>query len=128
MRLLRQPRGCCANPVLVAATDQRLHPLPLPNRPFIGGTGREGVRSEERAEQRLAPGGGAPCPGAPKGSKRRDGRSPLPRSGESYKPQPLHRKTYCPGKATAEEQLYRSDSQSLRVGAPRRLALVAARD
>src|SRR5579864_6683098 len=28
------------------------------------GTGREGARSEERAEQRLAPGGGAPCPGA----------------------------------------------------------------
>src|SRR5579864_7864626 len=27
------------------------------------GTGREGARSEERAEQRLAPGGGAPCPG-----------------------------------------------------------------
>src|SRR5579864_6568652 len=55
--------GCCANPVVVAATDQRLDPLRLPNRPFIGGTGREGVRSEERAEQRLAPGGGAPCPG-----------------------------------------------------------------
>src|SRR5579862_7968982 len=26
------------------------------------GTGREGARSEERAEQRLAPGGGAPAP------------------------------------------------------------------
>src|SRR5579859_3349439 len=36
----------------------------VPNRPFPRGTGREGVRSEERAEQRLAPGGGAPCPGA----------------------------------------------------------------
>src|SRR5579864_9611692 len=40
------------------------------------GTGREGVRSEARAEQRLAPGGGAPCPGKP------TVRSPLPRNSQ----------------------------------------------
>src|SRR5579864_638720 len=50
----------------------------LPNRPFIGGTGREGARSEERAEQRLAPGGGAPCPGKANSSRRRAGGAPCP--------------------------------------------------
>src|SRR5579864_550126 len=63
-----------------------------------GGTGREGVRSEERAEQRLAPGGGAPCPGAVKAT------NPCPCPGtvnqEIPCPGTVNQEIPCPGKPT----------------------------
>src|SRR5579864_8364913 len=63
--------GCCANPVVVVATDiSACTRCGCRIGPSSGGRGGKECAASLRAEQRLAPGGGAPCPGPVKPGKR----------------------------------------------------------
>src|SRR5579859_115929 len=78
--LLHPPGAFPEDSRVTVRASRALDPPPLPNRPLPGGRGGKECAASLRAEQRLAPGGGAPCPGKP------SGRSPCPEAMKYHAP------------------------------------------